>query len=384
MQEQLTNLGGNPALLLGAGAVLVLLLIALALLTSWLVQRGLRDGDDGVRAHLVRLMDHQAQMQGALGQIAQNAQGGQSALHKTLNERLDAMSKRLGDSLEQNREKTGESLKTLAERLALIDRAQKNIKDLSNEVSGLQAILANKQSRGAFGEMRMQDLVEDALPKSAFDFQHTLSNGKCIDCLIHVPNSSEAIAVDAKFPLESYQRILAAPDPAARNAASSQFRRDVEKHIKAIASKYLLPGETTDTALMFLPSEAIYAELYANFPDLVQKGFGARVMIVSPTTFMAALHTISSLLKGARMREQAALIQKEVEAMLKDVERLEDRTTKLGKRFRLTEGAVDEILKSTAGIVRHAGRIGAVDVGEAEQIGKAAGPASAPPQITKS
>ncbi len=379
------NLAANPLLLAAATLVLA---IGLALLVSWLVLRsagniaGHKDAQLGDQ--LAQLAQQQAQLQGALGQMATGTLSGQGEIQKALDRRLEDMSKKLGDSLEQNREKTGESLSALEKRLALIDQAQKNIENIGVDVRSLQSILANKQSRGAFGEMRMQDLVEDALPPDAYVFQHTLSTGKRIDCIINVPNTSEGIAVDAKFPLESYQRMVAAPDDSAKNAAASLFRRDVEKHIKDISSKYLVPGETTDTALLFLPSEAIYAELYANFPDLVNKGFSAHVMIVSPTTFMAALHTISSLMKGAKMREQAAIIQKEVQLMLGDVHLLEKRATTLGKRFKLSEDAVDDILKSTTRIGRHANRIGAVDVSEDEMLEVAPTPLIAPAdQITK-
>ncbi len=365
MEEQLTNFSGNPLLWAGISAAMAVLL---TLLIARLFRQNTRHSESAMQGHLDRLAEQQAQIQGALSQIATGTQTGHGELKRTLDERLDALSKRMGDSLEQSREKTGQSLSSLEKRLALIDQAQKNIENIGLDVRGLQAILANKQSRGAFGEMRMQDLVEDALPPNAYSFQHTLSTGKRIDCLIHVPNTTEAIPVDAKFPLESYQRIMSAPDDGARNAATSLFRRDVEKHISDIARKYLLPGETTDTALLFLPSEAIYAELYANFPDLVKKGFGAHVMIVSPTTFMAALHTISSLMKGVKMREQASIIQHEVQLMMKDVVLLEKRSTTLGKRFRLTEEAVEEILKSTTRITRHANKIEAVDVHDAEKL----------------
>ncbi len=380
MEEQLTNLTASPLLLIGASALIA---AVFTLVISWAFLRKPRGDGQDMQEHLNRLAEQQAQIQGALGQIAAGTQSGHGEIQKTLNQRLDDMSKKLGDSLEQSREKTGESLSSLEKRLALIDQAQKNIENIGLDVRGLQSILANKQSRGAFGEMRMKDLVEDALPPNAYTFQHTLSTGKRIDCLIHIPNTNEAIPVDAKFPLESYQRIMSAPDDAAKNIAASLFRRDVETHIKAIAKKYLLPGETTDTALLFLPSEAIYAELYANFPDLVKKGFGAHVMIVSPTTFMAALHTISSLMKGVKMREQASFIQHQVQLMMKDISLLEKRTTTLGKRFRLTEDAVDEILKSTTRITRHANKIEAVDVNDSEKLAETDAEQLAPPQITK-
>jgi len=345
MQEQVMNISVDPlTLVVGLG----LLVIFIAVLMVMLV---------------VRRSDRQeALLKAQLASLHENTSSGQHQLKRSLDERLDAMGKRMGDSLSETREKTHENLKSLGERLAVIDRAQKNIEALGQEVHSLQSILSNKQSRGAFGEMRMQDLVEDSLPANAYSFQETLSNGRRVDCLIKPPNGAEAIPVDAKFPLESWRTLQDAVDEVASKHAAARLRTDIKKHVRDIASKYILPGETTDTALLFLPSEAIYADLHGHFPDLIEMAFRARVMIVSPTTFMAALHTISSLMKDARMREQAHLIQREVGFLLDDVRRLEERTLKLDKRFKLTTQAVDEILKSTSGIARHAERIGNVDV----------------------
>ncbi|MBL4596257.1 MAG: DNA recombination protein RmuC [Robiginitomaculum sp.] len=355
MQEQLTNIALDPV----AGAMVVgIVVIVFAIVVLIVI---LRRGS-GQQALLARLADNQVRIEGAFSSLLETAQTGNSDLKRNLEERLDLFGKRMGDNLSQNREQTHDNLKSLGERLAVIDRAQKNIEALGHEVSGLQSILANKQTRGAFGEMRMQDMIEDSLPASAYKFQETLSNGKRVDCLIFPPNGAEAIPVDAKFPLESWRNLQNAPDPAAKKQAAAAMRTDIKKHVNDIANKYIVPGETTDTALLFLPSEAIYADLHGHFPDLIEMAFRKRVMIVSPTTFMAALHTISSLMKDARMREQASLIQREVGRMMDDVRRLEDRAKKLDNRFKLTEQAVDDILKSTTGIARHAERISAVDV----------------------
>lgn len=359
MQEQLTNILSDPLLV----AILAgLALVFVAVLIVWAILRSADKSRDIMRHELAEMHKQQSELKGALSAIQENAQTGSSELQKALNDRLDVMSKRMNDGLNDSREKTHESLKNLGERLAIIDRAQKNIEALGQEVSGLQAVLSNKQARGAFGEMRMQDMVEDSLPATAYSFQTTLTNGKRVDCLIKLPNEGGAIPVDAKFPLESWRAMSAAEDQATRDGAGRQLRADIRKHVSDIAGKYLIPGETNDTALLFLPSEAIYADLHGHFRDVVEEAFKSRVMIVSPTTFMAALHTISSLIKDARMREQAHLIQKEVGMMLKDVERLETRAQKLSNRFRLTEEAVEEIVKSTTGIARHAGRIADVDV----------------------
>lgn len=359
MQEQLTNIFTDPVL---AALFVGLAVLVVALGAGLLLARRKTGPDPLLLEQLTRMRDNQQHLQGALSAMQENTQTGNSELQKALYDRLESMSKRLNDGLADSREKTHESLQNLGERLAIIDRAQKNIEALGTEVSGLQAVLSNKQARGAFGEMRMQDMVEDSLPATAYDFQSTLSNGKRVDCLIKLPNDGGAIPVDSKFPLESWRALQAAEDKGARDIAGRALRADVKKHVSAIAEKYIIPGETTDTALLFLPSEAIYADLHGHFRDVVEAAFKSRVMIVSPTTFMAALYTISSLIKDARMREQAHLIQKEVGMLLKDVERLDARAESLVKRFRLTETAVEEIRKSTAGISRHAGRIADVDV----------------------
>ncbi len=369
MQEQLTNLGGNPALLAGAGIALLLMGVALALLTSWLVQRSLRAGEDGVRQHLARLMEHQAQIQGALGQITQSTQSGQSALHKTLNERLDAMRKQLGDSLEQNSEKTGESLKTLAERLALIDRAQKNIEILSQEVTGLQALLSNKQARGAFGEIQMQDMVREFLPPNAYAFQETLSNHNRVDCLIRLPEPNDNIAVDSKFPLENWRAMNEAPDEAAKKAAARLFAAAVKKHVDDIARKYLPAERIARPALMFLPSEAIYMDLHTHFPDLVEKSFRAGVAIVAPTTFMATLHTMRAVMKDAQVREQAHVIQREVQVLMDDLGRLDKRVHSLDNHFSQTRRDVEQILISTRKLLSRGEKIGSLHLEEPADTG---------------
>jgi DNA recombination protein RmuC len=226
-----------------------------------------------------------------------------------LNDRLDGLSKRLGEGLAEQTEKTGQTLKDLQSRLAVIDRAQQNITDLSQQVVGLQDILSNKQARGAFGEIQLQDIMTGALPPSAFALQVTLGNGARADCLLHLPNPPGAIAIDAKFPLESYQALREAKDEAALAQARRTFSADVMKHVRDIAEKYIIPGETAESALMFLPSEAVYAELHANFRNVIEDSFRRRVWIRLATTLMATLNTVRAVLKDARMREQAGVIQ---------------------------------------------------------------------------
>jgi DNA recombination protein RmuC len=197
----------------------------------------------------------------------------------------------------------------------------------------LQDILSNKQTRGAFGEIQLHDIVSKALPADSYRMQATLSNGKRADCLIHLPNPPGPIVVDSKFPLEAYEALRRADNPNDLNRAASLLRQSVRGHIKAIAERYIIEGETADGALMFLPSEAVYAELHANFPDLVREGFAARVWIVSPTTCMATLHTMRAILKDARMREQAGAIRRELGLLAQDMDRLGQRVENLDRHF---------------------------------------------------
>ncbi|MEK9645966.1 MAG: DNA recombination protein RmuC, partial [Alphaproteobacteria bacterium] len=248
--------------------------------------------------------------------------------------------------------------------LAVIDAAQKNITDLSAQVVQLQDILTNRQARGVFGEVQLQDLVQAALPPSAYDFQKTLSNGKRADCVLQLPNPPGAIAIDAKFPLESYHAMRNSADDTAAAQYRRAFSADVLKHVRDIADRYILPGETAESALMFLPSEAVYAELHASFPDVVEKSYRARVWIVSPTTLMATLNTVRAVLKDATMREQAGVIQKEVHQMLEDVGRLDKRVDNLQKHFELAEKDIREIRTSTDKITRKGEKIEEIELGE--------------------
>lgn len=299
-----------------------------------------------------RLAAQQAELTGRL----QQTQSG-------INERLDGLSKRLGDGLAEQTEKTGETLKDLQTRLAVIDRAQQNITDLSQQVVGLQDVLSNKQARGAFGEIQLQDIVTAALPPSAFALQVTLSNGARADCVLNLPNPPGAIAIDAKFPLESYQALREAKDEAAQVQARRAFSADVLKHVRDIADKYIVPGETAESALMFLPSEAVYAELHANFRAVIEDSFRRRVWIVSPTTLMATLNTVRAVLKDARMREQAGVIQTEVQKLLDDVGRLDERVGRLNRHFDQTVEDIRQIRITTDKVTKRAERIDEIQLG---------------------
>ena len=239
----------------------------------------------------------------------------------------------------------------------MIDEARKTIAELSTEVVGLQDILSNKQSRGAFGEVQLMDIVTGILPPSAYEFQATLAGGRRPDCLLKLPNPPGPIVIDAKFPLESYRALTAAKDEAARVQAARTFTKDVSVHVANIAERYIVPGETAESALMFLPSEAVYAELHARFPNVVEESYRRRVWIVSPTTLMATLNTVRAVLKDVHMREQAGVIQAELLHLLKDVERLDHRVEKLQNHFSQADRDIRDIRISTDKVKRRGEKI---------------------------
>ncbi|MEX0840137.1 MAG: DNA recombination protein RmuC [Parvibaculum sp.] len=337
--------------------------IVLAGLLAGLILRGRGAGDTAGEA-VAELARQQIELVGRLAAMADNQAQTRIELTQTINERLDQMGQRMGQSLEASAQKTAETLGTLTTRLTVIDEAQKNITELSSQVVGLQDILANRQARGAFGEVQLNDIVSNALPPSAYSFQTTLGNGTRADCLIILPNPPGPIAIDAKFPLDAYHMLRNAKDEAERVIAARQFRGDLNKHVTAIAEKYIVPGETAESALMFLPSEAVYAELHANFPDVLTKSYQARVWIVSPTTLMATLNTVRAVLKDVEMRKQAGTIQKYVGLLMQDVTLLGKRVEKLDTHFRQAEGDINDIKVSTDRISKRSERIQEVEMGE--------------------
>ncbi len=293
----------------------------------------------------------------AQAQTADRFQSQERAIGKLLEERLGDLSKRVGDRLQDHATRNQTALGALGERLAVIDQAQKNITELSSQVVGLQDILANKQARGAFGEVQLADIVKSILPPSAYSFQTTIGENRRVDCLLHLPNPPGSIAIDSKFPLESYQALRDAADDAASLQARRAFVADVRKHVKDIAERYIVAGETAESALMFLPSEAVYAELHANFRNVVEESYRARVWIVSPTTLMATLNTVRAVLKDVRMREQAGVIQTEVQKMLQDAGRLDERVDKLQRHFQQAEKDIRDIRTSADKITKRGERI---------------------------
>ena len=288
----------------------------------------------------------------------------QQSLQAALNDQLHSVSSRLGQGMAENAEKTAKSLGALQERLKVIDAAQENIKKLSGDMISLQDILSNKQARGSFGEIQLEDLVRGTMPPNAYEFQATLSNSRRPDCIIRLPNPPGSIVIDAKFPLESYRAIQAAKTDDEIKVARRGFSADILKHVADISEKYILPGETADTALMFVPAEAVHAELYANFEDTVKKAYQAKVVIVSPNTLYATLNTMRAVLRDAQMREQAGLIQKAVATLLTDVGRLDTRVGNLQKHYALVEKDLREIQTSTHKIARQGEKIAEIDVEE--------------------
>ena len=297
-----------------------------------------------------------AQVNANLQTMGQMLAAAQSQLQQSVNQRLDAVTQNLGESMKTTAKHTTDHLQQLHARLAVIDTAQRNITELATQVSSLQSVLANKQSRGAFGQGQLEAIIADVLPKGAYQFQHTLSNRTRPDCAIFMPESGPLI-IDAKFPLEAMTALRGAATDDERKQAMQRVKQDIAKHICDIAEKYLIPGETQDIALMFIPSESVYADLHEHFDDLVQRAHRARVMIVSPTLMVMAIQVIRQVRKDAQMREAVGLIQRETGHMLNDVRLLCERANKLKGHFGQTAKDVDDILVSASKIEKRAGKI---------------------------
>ena len=314
---------------------------------------------------LAGVLQSQYEMNSRMQTMAEIFGNRTSDLMRAVNERLDAQGHKVGQAIEQTNQKTAESLSALNERLAVIDRAQGNITELSKEVVTLQSILSNKQTRGAFGQGRMEAIITDHLPPGSFAFQYTLSNNKRPDCVVFMPNGGPKLVVDAKFPLESWERLKAAQNEIELKQAAAGFRNDIGYHVRTIAENYLIADETQDTAFMFVPSESIFADIHERFDDIVQKAMRARVVIVSPLMLMLAIQVMQGLLRDVRMREEAHKIQKEVRELLDDVGRLKDRVIALQKHFKQADADIGEILTSTSKISRRGQKIDELDLDEA-------------------
>jgi DNA recombination protein RmuC len=314
------------------------------------------------------LSDGQERLSGGLHHVSEAQAQSQTAMLQLMERRLAQVQSQMTENLHGSARRTAQSLGDLQQRLQSIDKAQENITKLSGDVLSLQDILSNKQTRGAFGEIQLTDIVGKALPKDSYTLQATLSNGKRADCLIHLPNPPGPIAIDSKFPLEAYEQLRRADTQDQLTRAAQQLRLSVRKHIKDISEKYIIEGETADGALMFLPSEAVYAELHANFPEVVRDGFAARVWIVSPTTCMATLNTMRAILKDARMQEQAGAIRKELGLLYADVDRLGSRVESLDRHFGQAAKDISDIKISADKAGRRARRLDNFDFEELAKV----------------
>ena len=349
-----------PAVIL----LLVLGLLVMVLRASGRAAPQLMQEMSWISQRVQSLSEGQERLAGGLHHVSEAQSLSQTAMIQLMENRLAEVQRFMGESLTGSSMRTARSLGDLQQRLETIDKAQANIEKLSGNVLSLQDILANKQTRGAFGEIQLHDIVAKALPPDAYTMQATLSNGKRVDCLIHLPNPPGPLAIDAKFPLEAYEALRRAENPRQVQEANMALRAAVRTHIKAISDKYIIEGETADGALMFLPSEAVYAELHANFPEIVREGFAARVWIVSPTTCMATLNTMRAILKDARLREQTGAIRKELAELYKDIERLSERVGNLDRHFGQAAKDIEEIKISSDKAGKRARRLDAFDFEE--------------------
>lgn len=367
-------------LLAGAGALLALLLVGLLFALIAFAGTRRREREETERrardseARMAEILRAQTEMQGRVAAMADVFGTRQHELNQAINQRIDGMTHRIGQTMTEQTRQTQENLRRLQERLVAIDTAQNNIQALAKDVVGLQAILSNKQTRGAFGQSRMETIVADGLPLGAYEFQATLSNGSRPDCLVRMPNGQPSLVIDAKFPLEAWNAIRAAGSEGMR-LAGQQFRRDIEVHIRDISEKYLIRGETQDTAFMFVPSESIFAEIHENFESVVQRAHKARIVIVSPSLLMLSIQVIQAVLRDQRMREQAHLIQGEVIRLMEDLGRLDDRVQKLQGHFAAAQRDVEQIVTSSGKLARRGQKIEAMEFEVADPPADQAEPA---------
>jgi DNA recombination protein RmuC len=352
----------------GAALSLLVVLAALSLIALWRAGSARRrereiadERQEAIEARFAMLAQSSAELSGRIGGMSEWLGSRQTDLARVVADRLDSVGARLGAGLDAQAQTTGENLSKLNERLAVIDAAQSRLSEMTREMVSLKDILSNKQSRGAFGQGRMEAIVRDGLPAGAYEFQFTLSNRARPDCVIRLPGDARLLAVDAKFPLEGFTALRAARDEDARKTAHARVRADVGKHVKDIAERYLLPGETQDVALMFVPSEAIYSDLVDQFDELVQKAHRARVVIVSPTLMMMAISVAQAILRDARMRDEAHQIQAEVGKLMNDVRLLVERAGKLEMHFRQAQEDLAGVGAASARVARRSERIESMD-----------------------
>ncbi|MEJ0074981.1 MAG: DNA recombination protein RmuC [Alphaproteobacteria bacterium] len=385
MTEPFLTIGGLTIsageALAGFACVVLALLCAIAIMLGRATRAR---GDEAVRnderaeeleQRMAEIVRAQSETAGRVHTMGEVLSGRQAELARAVSERLDAVTHRVGQSMQASAQSTMENLAKLNERLAVIDNAQKNLTDLSSQVTSLRQVLANKQARGAFGQGRMEAIVQDGLPNGSYAFQYTLSNNKRPDCAIFLPNDERPLIIDAKFPLEAITALHDARSEGERDIAARRVRADVTRHFTDIAERYLIPGETQDLALMFVPSESVYAELHDGFDDLIQKAYRAQVVLVSPSLLMLAIQVMQQIQKDARMREAAHEIRTEVGHLTQDVARLRERVLNLQKHFGQANEDVSQILVSAEKVVKRGGRIESLEFGDDETRGRMAIPA---------
>ena len=365
----MTNLNLSPILIILIFSITFLLILTLFLIfrsrpNSTNLHKPIIDNLNIFGEKIQKLSEGQERLTGGLQTVSEAQAKAQLSMINMMEERLAKVQIQVTENLSHSSRRTAQSLGDLQQRLSTIDKAQEKITKLSGDVLSLQDILSNKQTRGAFGEIQLTDIVSKALPSDGFQLQATLSNGKRADCLIKLPNPPGPIVVDSKFPLEAYEALRNASSETETSSAVRLFRTSVRKHIKDISEKYIIEGETADGAILFLPSEAVYAELHANFPDIVREGFSARVWIVSPTTCMATLNTMRAILKDARMREQAGAIRNELTLLYHDVDRLGVRVESLDRHFNQAAKDISDIKISSDKAGRRAKRLDNFDFEE--------------------
>lgn len=346
-------------------ALVLLLIVAIAAVRAGQARRreaaAAAERQADLAEKMAGLMQSHAELTGRMRGMGEYLGARHSDLARLVAERLDAVGARVGRGLEDQSRTANESLAKLNERLAVIDAAQARLTGLTEEVIGLKDILANKQARGAFGQGRMEAIIRDVLPAFAYEFQPTLSNRCRPDCGIRLPGDDRMLVVDAKFPLESFMALKDAGTEEAQKQAQARVRADVGKHIRDIAERYFLPGETQDLAILFVPSESLYADLAEHFEDVIQKAHKSRIIIVSPSLLVMAMQVMQAIVRDARVREQVHEIQIEVRRLVEDVVRLRERAGKVAIHFRQAQDDVAAIGISAEKIAKRGERIDQMD-----------------------
>lgn len=332
---------------------LFILIIGILLLAIKMLQDTIQKGIQETRTHVKE----------ALVDYAKDLGHRVDSLTQTTDLRLKEINLQVEKRLAEGFEKTTETFGDVIKRLALIDAAQKKITELSTNVVSLQDLLNDKRSRGTFGEVQLSALIRNVIPEQHFSFQHSLSNGKRPDCVLFLPDPTGTIAIDAKFPLENFRIIIDSSFPESeKKQAEQQFKVDIRKHIQDIAEKYILPNETADGAVMFIPAEAVFAEIHGRYPELVELAHRSKVWLVSPTTMMAILTTARAVVKDAATRKQLHIIQKHLKMLSNDFERFQKRMDNLARHIAQAHTDVEQVNSSAKKITNRFGMIEQVEL----------------------